>query len=242
MFDLSELPPMEGYIATWSYGYGGVAELEFNGETARTLYTWFPGSSIIRPDKVCSRGLKVPPTVKRVGGMRCERYVSETGQPATYKCFTRIDLATGRFASRTEEFICGLPEGTIKTPEEEDKDFRNALPIGYQPAKQKKTLLDEKRTPITGNSAVSDFFFSGEAAQMLYEATPENLTVPKGKVCITGAKITPTVRRSNGLRCSRTPSTDKKSATYSCYTHFDITQGWNEVASEEILCRDDPDV
>ena len=248
--DPSKMPPVDnGYIATWFYGSGGLAELEFNGETARNLYTQLPGSGVIRPDKVCSRGLKVPPTVKRIGGIRCERYVTETGQPATYRCITSIDLGTGRFSTPTEEFICGLSETEpIKTPEDEEKDFQKILsgapPIGYQPIQLWNSLLTRKKTLIDGRLAASpsvvEFFFTGEAAEMLYESMPKRLTVSKGKACTYGAKTTPTVRRSNGLRCLRTVY--KTSTDYSCYAYLDISKNWSEIASEELLCKGDPEL
>jgi hypothetical protein len=236
----SELSPLEGYI-----GIGAaVVYFGFSGETARTLYTRLPGSSIIRPDNVCSRGLKVPPTVKRYSGIRCERYVPEAGA-ATYKCITSTHLYSGTPIQTTEEYVCGLSQvASIKTPEEEEQDFQKILngnpPIGYSLVQLNGTPREQ--TPVNGNFSVktssAEFVFSGEAAQVLYEAMPKHLTVPKGKTCTTGEKIRPTIKRSKGFRCARTPSADKKSATYSCYTRLDFDQGWIEVASEEILCKE----
>ena len=233
--DPAELPPMEGYIEILS----GRVNLELGGETARELYTWLPGSSMIRPDKICSRGLKVPPTVKRVGGVRCERYVHEAGEPATYKCVIHMDIATGRIETVTEEHICGLPTHTpLKTPEEEEEDFQKILngapPIGYPLVHLNRTFFKEK-TPLTGNGS-TELLFSGETAKMLYEAMPKNLTVPRKKACTAGEKIRPTIRRTNSLRCLRTPSADKKSATYGCYMLINTYNGQIEVASEEVLC------
>lgn len=245
----SEIPILDGYIEV----DGEVAKFEFNGETARELYSYLPGSSIIRPDKVCSRGLKVPPTVKRAGGIHCERYVPETGQSATYKCFTSVEVATGLFYTWTEESICGISEEPA-SPEDEEKGFQKILSgaplIGYQPVQLMSGMFpDEKKTRMDGNFLASsvlslsgEFFFSGKTAQMLYEAMPKSLTVPKERVCRTGAKIVPTVRRSNNLRCLRMPSADKKSATYSCYTRLDVIHGLFGVLSEEGLCNSDPDI
>jgi hypothetical protein len=232
---------LEGYIEIDD----GKVNLEFVGETAHELYSVFPGSSIIRPDKVCSRGLKAPPTVKRTGGIRCERHVPESGQPATYKCFTRMDIATGKLITLTEEHICGLPkEKLIKTPEEEEQDFQkilNGAPrIGY-PLVQLSETIGSKKAPIngifsSGGVLFSEFFFSDETAQMLFDAMPKKLTVPKEKACTEDKKVT--VRRTDGLRCLRTPSTDRKSANYSCYARLDPKVGWIVSIPEEVLCND----
>jgi hypothetical protein len=239
---LPEIPILEGYVEIRRDT--GSVDFEFDGETAHNLYIWFPGSSIIRPDKVCSRGLKVPPTVKRTGGVRCERYVSETGQTATYKCFARMDIVTGKLVTLTEEYICGLPRPeSIKTPEEEDKDFQKILngapPIGY-PLVQLNGVLSKEKVPIHGYFGVwvlsAEFTFSDETAKMLFEAMPKKLTVPKEKACTESKKVT--VRRTDGLRCLRTPSPDKKSANYNCFTRFDPKVGWIEAVSEEVLCND----
>jgi hypothetical protein len=233
---------LEGYVESEV----GVLKFEFSGKTAQTLYTRLPGSSIIRPDNVCSRGLKVPPTVKHIGSIFCERHIQKTDH-TTYKCIANIYLATGIPTGITEEYICGLPQlepNPLKTPEEEEQGFQKILSgassIGY-PLIQLNGMLATKKTILNGNFSVNassaEFAFSDEAAQRLYEAMPEHLTVPKGKTCTTGATTRPTIKRSNGIRCARTPSADKKSATYDCYTRLDLDQGWIEVPSEELLCK-----
>jgi hypothetical protein len=238
----SELLPLEGYIDT-----SGPMELkfEFIGETARTLYTRLPGSSIIRPDKVCSRGLKVPPTVKRIGAIHCERHVPKTGA-ATYKCIARMHLYGSEPMPMTEEFICGLfDDKLMKTPEEDEQDFQKILSgaplVGYPLVRQQQYVMLDKKSPLNGNYSVdassAEFVFGGEVAQKFYDALPMFLVVPKGKACTSGAKTNPTIKRSNGFRCSSTPSPDKKSATYDCYIHLDLDQGWMLIASEQVLCQ-----
>jgi hypothetical protein len=235
----SQWPHMDGYIELKN----GKVNLEFNGETARELYTWFPGSSIIRPDKVCSRGLKTPPTVKRTGGVLCERHAS--GQAATYKCFARMDITAGRLVTLTEEYICGLnKEKLTKPPEEEEEDFQKILsgapPVGY-PLLQLNEMIGSEKTPINGNiqangSWSTEFFFSGETARMLYEAMPKNLILQKAKACVRG-----TVKRSDGLLCVRAPSADKKPAIHTCYARLEPNIGWLYTVTERFLCEGDGD-